>query len=132
MATHWNDCAPFCSARRGGTLIIPGSPARAVARTVALSWGPAGAPVDVKACPLINVTPKGRTSSVVISGRKFCCMYGTVTEFSEGDLPESARNTARHWIKRALGLFVAPSPSTRLQSDQVLSGEPVFPLRVNI
>ena len=51
-------------------------------------------------------------------------------EFNDGDRPESALKTDLHWMKRAFGLSVEPSPSTRLQSDQVLSGEPVLPLRV--
>src|SRR5437660_10565272 len=68
---------------------------------------------------------------LVISGLKFCCKYGTLTEPSRGDFAPSAFSVAFHWMNLAFGLGLAPSASTGCHSDQVLSGTLVFPLLVN-
>src|ERR1700720_4523512 len=52
-------------------------------------------------------------------------------EFSLGAAPLSDVRTDFHWMNRALGLVELPPAATDDQSDQVLSGELVFPLRVN-
>src|SRR5262245_36422019 len=79
-----------------------------------------------------KATLVGKTSRLVISGRKFCWRYGTFTDPSRGERVRSAVRTARHWMNLAFGLGVAPAPSTFCQSDHVLSGVLVFPVLVEI
>src|SRR5262245_8285197 len=77
-------------------------------------------------------TPEGSNSMLDTSGRKFCCRNGTLTAPSRGDRAPSDFSRALHWTNRAFGLAMAPLASTRCQSDQVLSGVPVLPVRVDI
>src|SRR5215471_14998748 len=69
---------------------------------------------------------------LLTSGRKFCCRYGTLTELKFGLRDPSDFKAAFHWINLAFGLAVAPLESTVCQSDQVLSGVLIFPVRVTI
>ena len=101
-----------------------------LARISAGSVG-AGVPLLVSGCTFVMATPAGSTSMEETSGRKFCCRYGNVTASSDGEIPLApAVKTAFHCANRAGGLVTPPAGETGAQSDHVLSGTPVLPVRV--
>ena len=66
-------------------------------------------------------------------GGLFCGRYATVTLSSSGGALAAPVNSARHWMKRALGLVISAFAGSAMGSDQSLqveSGRAEFPARV--
>src|SRR6185503_10096982 len=97
-----------------------------------------GSSPRISISPLMDIgfwktSPGGWTVTLWTWGRRFRCRYAAETESSTGEPPSLPAITTFTWRKRAAWLVMG-SPSLRAygadQSDQVLSGVPVFPLRV--
>src|ERR1700712_4757183 len=72
--------------------------------------------------PFVDVEAAACADTVILrrEGGPFCGRYATITLSSSGGALAAPANSARHWMKRALGLVISAFVGSAMGSDQSL------------